>query len=78
MALHPDAVAQERSSAEGAGGVYPDDTHLQTLLAEQLGKLVYNGALSRPGWTGDPDGIGLPSVGVDGLHYVGRLGVAAL
>ena len=49
VALHPDAVAQQRAAAEGAGGVNGDDAHPFFLAAQQAGQLVNDGAFARAG-----------------------------
>ena len=49
MALHPDAVAQEGSAAEGAGGIDGYDADALVLGAEVAGELVDDGALAGAG-----------------------------
>jgi len=62
VALHADAVAQNRSARVGAGGIHGDDAYAILSLAVISGKAIHQCALARPRRSGDTGEICLPGV----------------
>jgi hypothetical protein len=55
MILHPDAIAQNRSSGKGATGIDREDADLLTLSSVGGRQLINERALSGAGVPSDPD-----------------------
>ncbi len=60
VVLHPDPVAEDRSSRERAGRIDGEDRHFVAVSTDQRDELVGEGALAGAGGTGESDHVGVP------------------
>jgi hypothetical protein len=54
--IHPDAIAEDRTSCEGAAWVYCDDSYLGIVLPVRRGEAVHERAFTRAGTSRYTDG----------------------
>src|SRR6185295_1423294 len=71
VGLHPDAVTEDGTAAEGAGGVDRQDAHRLSLGAEPGDHPVGEGGLPCPRRAGDPDDVGPAGAGEERLEIGG-------
>jgi len=64
MVLHADAVAEQRATREGAGGIDGDDRDPLPLRAERSGEGVDDRAFARARGAGDADGVAAAGAGM--------------
>ncbi len=68
--VHPDAIAEQRPSAEGAAGIDSNDADGIMVVAKQLHQFVNGGAFPRTWRACNTDIVRAPRMGIYLLQYV--------